>query len=820
MLATLYYLSGFNNYYSRQIKMPLARTVDEFLPWSVITTKPTNFNPTDGVDTAIDVNYNGLDDAIELDYLVVSSDNVNVDSKWFVVERKRNLTGQWSLTLHRDLMAEYFNEVCNSPVFIEKARLSLGNKLIFNKEGGITYNQIKKSEALLKDETGSGWLVGYLANNHEEKSFTISTADKTYPAPPIEYSTINNWVNNNKANINFAPSEIRYRITASKTDINAAYGSKARLWEYTYNSKGGLWSSYDKDAGDSRSNLYAENVSFTEAEGRLGEAIKAKQATLLPEAETLIRNGIAADSNFISASSLATLQNMSGSAWEQDGIVFTVGIEKVYTHLATKDITSNSGALFNTMLGIYRDDADIGAVQTTSGHTRVEGFKVQYFQDYYNITLNVLSATPADCTIKTSVNKLEDAPYKMFAIPYNNLSIRVGDTSYNNNSNVAKRLASSIATTYGGTGQSFLYDIQLLPYCPLRNAVVSNGVDLSDFTVDIDYTLASAGGTPQTVILWAEYSNFNLSIDYSIQVPQDSAIEFKVDNETKFVRLCSPNYSGAFEFKPTMNYGVSSFEVNCTYKPYQPYIHISPVFNSDSLYGGDYTDQRGLVCTGDFSIPVANDAWINYQIQNKSYEDSFNRQIENMETTYDINRKQAKTAGIIGSITAALGAGAGAGMVAQPFLGGVGGLAVGGATAAAAAATSLVGLSADLKAMDALHQESLSYAEDQYGYQLQNIKALPYTLGKVGAFTINNKIFPFLEFYEASTEEMDALRSKLKYNGFTVMTIGKISDYIAEDETFVQGQLIRLLPYDDNFSGIDYHTAVSIANELHKGVYI
>ena len=71
---------------------------------------------------------------------------------------------------------------------------------------------------------------------------------------------------------------------------------------------------------------------------------------------------------------------------------------------------------------------------------------------------------------------------------------------------------------------------------------------------NIDFTPVFIGnsGVPSTVIFWATESNFSFTINKKIDVPTDS-IEFKIDNETKFVRLCSPNYSGTFEFKPTMN---------------------------------------------------------------------------------------------------------------------------------------------------------------------------------------------------------------------------------------------------------------------------
>ena len=80
---------------------------------------------------------------------------------------------------------------------------------------------------------------------------------------------------------------------------------------------------------------------------------------------------------------------------------------------------------------------------------------------------------------------------------------------------------------------------------------------------------------------------------------------------------------------------------------------------------------------------------------------------------------------------------------------------------------------------------------------------------------INNKLYPFLEYYSCTDEEKTALRNKLIYNGMTVMTIGKPEEYIISgNPKFLQGQLIR---YNDGESS-DYHLITEIANEIHKGV--
>ena len=129
------------------------------------------------------------------------------------------------------------------------------------------------------------------------------------------------------------------------------------------------------------------------------------------------------------------------------------------------------------------------------------------------------------------------------------------------------------------------------------------------------------------------------------------------------MRLASPNYSNFFDISIERNLGVEYVNVDCTYKPYAPYLHLNPNFKG--LYGGDYDDVRGLICGGDFSIALTNDAWSTYQLQNKNYQSIFDRQIQQLETQDEIQRQIDKWragAGVLtgaasGAITGAMSSG-------------------------------------------------------------------------------------------------------------------------------------------------------------------
>ena len=276
-------------------------------------------------------------------------------------------------------------------------------------------------------------------------------------------------------------------------------------------------------------------------------------------------------------------------------------------------------------------------------------------------------------------------------------------------------------------------------------------------------------------------------------------------------KLVSPNYQGEFEFSVAKNYGVEQFNVDCTYKPYNPYIHINPNFRG--LYGSDFNDSRGLICNGDFSFGMIGDRFAEYELQNKNYQAMFNRQIQNMDVNNAIARQEAGwqiAAGAVsgtasGAITGAM-VGGGYGAIAGAVVGGI---------------TSIAGGIADYQNLGKRQEEAKSYAVDMYKYSLQNIQALPYSLTRCSALTANNKLYPFIETYSASDDEIQAFRDKLTYDGLTVLKIGTIRNYLkAGGTTMIKGEVIRFDEHTTNKLLNDTHLANEIYNEIKKGVYI
>ena len=306
------------------------------------------------------------------------------------------------------------------------------------------------------------------------------------------------------------------------------------------------------------------------------------------------------------------------------------------------------------------------------------------------------------------------------------------------------------------------------------------------------------------MLLWATTDNFELNIP--IKIPEEQTVlNKKIKNETEFIRIVAPNFSNSFQFDPQMNEGMDYVTVLCHYKPFNPYIKIQPNFKG--LYGSNFNDSRGLVCNGDFSLAQVTSAWADYELQNKNYQNIFNREIQNLQVTNSVQREREIWGIASGTVSAAVG-GAAAGAMA----GGIGGAIAGGLVGGGA---SLLGGRRDLELNDKLRNEALDYKRDMFGYNLQNIQALPQGLAKTSAISPDNKYVPFIEYYECTDTERQALQDKLTYNGYTIMRIGSIANYLQSSKSYIKGRIIRLEDISEDFDMLK-----AIADEIYKGVFI
>ena len=788
-MSTIYLLK-YNNYYNRIVKKE--DTLGAYLTQDCLldTFENVNFVPADGVDTTLVVKHEGPNP----DYLIVADGN-DIESRWFVVESDIIRGGQYRLTLHRDVIVDSYDLVVNAPCFIEKATLSNDDPFIFNSEN-MTFNQIKQSETLLKDETQSAWVVGYIPKDAFPDGATVTGDAILDDSADITVAGIENWEYYQYQNTDFNALLTDYTTTGEVRIKVSSSSATAPLKDVPFGvTKGGI--------------AYLDTITPGAGSPGYSVTVPYNQNDTIYAAEKAIKNGCPQQWNtgVVKASILLSLKEYIGAHSITEISDFTSLNNKIIydsnTQLYSRVILSkeiknesvriNSSTIPN--LYTYLDEkvtkevsAD-GMTFTIEGAANVNTYKTEFSYEAYRITLEQIPQQVTATISKPAARyHLEDQPYDMFAIPYSDdLEIyKNGTKLFNANKSIAVNIATQITAA---TGSANVYDVQLLPYCPVRYCILADGTfDVK--TAKVDY-VQDKNKNNIGIILWATTSSFTVNINKEIVSSNP-----KIENMTDRWRLCSPNFNGQFEFSVAMNGGVDYFNVDCTYKPFNPYIHVNPNFKK--MYGQDFNDARGLICAGDFSLPQVTNAWADYQLNNKNYENIFNREIQNLQV-----QQKAQRIGDIASTFGGIFGGAAGGALA-----GVGGAVVGGLISAAGGA-------ADIAINEKLRAEAMDYKRDMFGMQMGNIQALPSNITKTTAFTYNNKIFPILEYYTCTDEEKTALTNKLKYNGMTVGRIGKIADYLANaNDQYIKGRIIRIEGVSD-----DFHYYKAISDEIYKGAF-
>lgn len=824
-MYNLYYYQ-FNNYYNRQYKA-FDRLEDYGPPLGSLS---ANFEYGDGVNTTDilqHVSWNTL--AGVPDYLVVTDTANNILSRWFVIEAVKINGAQYRVFFRRDLFADFHDIIVSSPAFIEKASLRTTDPLIWNSEN-MTYNQIKKGELELKDNTKTPWVVGYYALKNptdDQSSGPVSVGIAEYDID----EEINGIANYSYYGWTQKPY---YYLTKAELQINSWFnrgGGECYQFHFFPETDGGYYSKYLINYQDRKGYLSGFYDNGDVALEALRNNFEGKNLQ-----QQFINTVLTIDG--ITQEQLATLQQQAYKIIKDTATnkIYKVNVQikpdnnwfKPNTDMAADPKYSTIYNLTNDTIGQYIFNTGFATVNPAWG---------------YNITQNQIifsldEITPTNghfINIDGGRRTLNDAPYCMFCLPYGEIDVRTGDGTANVfTTNKANAL--TIGAGLLANKKDFVYDCAILPFCPIekvRRLIGStNTLDVRELTDTVDYS-TSAFDIDQ-IILWADSSqgSFDISVadisapGMTIEQLQEilnfwgfnyskwDPIDAKVMSECSMYRLCSPNYASVFEYNLAKNAGINStditqdpyvFHVDYGYKPFNPYIRVAPMFGG--LYGTNFNDARGLILSGDFSITAITDKWQEYQLQNKNYQLAFDRQIENMEVQNKYGRMQ-DIANLVTGTAAGMTSGAMIGMM-------TGNPIVGAAGAGAAGIASLAGGIADLNINRNLRNEALDFTKDNFGFALGNIKALPHTLNKVSAINPNFRFFPILEIYDATEEEKNALRQKIKYNGMTVGRINTISAYVQEEPTYIKAQIIRIEGIQE-----DTHVLNEIANEANKGWYL
>ena len=410
------YLLNYENYYNRKCGPPLTSVIN-YNDYVLADYDNINFNPNDGVDTEIVVNYKGD----HPNYLLVVDDYPIVASRWYVIEGQRTRAGQLRLVLRRDLVADFYNNIIEAPAMIERGRLSAYDPYIFNDEG-MRFNQIKQSETLLKDETQIPWIIGYVAKAQEEtqpttiniaqpQSFDYTGSSITVWGPSGGTTGLNLGYYTNQ-NAQKSSNGVKYTHSIyARSSISQIYDT------FTY----GEDTSYRLKAvggGATRPSLVYPEGAYTENQYQkyLVRAFESQLDSLNTAASTAI---VANDSM------VATIQ-------EQEGKVVKIGENKYYRiHVMAQpftteiNVTTAQATYFQRMTRFCVETPIDKVNNLFSGEASANSFKLKAVGTQYYLSLEELT-NQINFTIPTTRRVLKDAPYSMFAIPYGSIAITSG----------------------------------------------------------------------------------------------------------------------------------------------------------------------------------------------------------------------------------------------------------------------------------------------------------------------------------------------------------------------------------------------------------
>ena len=786
------YLLNFNNYYNRIFRAYL--NFSDYSNHALYSFDNVNFDSGDGITTSLVVN-----SAAEADYLIETVQNSSgdelVNSRWFILESKFIRKDQCRLTLRRDVLADAYAKGVGLPwatVFAERGYVPNTSSLIYNSEGN-SYNQIKKSEKLIKDESESAWLVGYLAPNVFDNGNVTIQGSNTSVQYDYSFATLDE-MNLAFPGVGLIPTMLFYNFgSIDLRFLSLAEGNQTYMWRADFPNDMINYETTSLPAADAT--MIIRQANLPEAEGLLTDNF------LKPAVANIISDKLVLDYSSVSRESVTKIINnrdvIARVGTASGGYTYyQLSVGTAQSSVQKHEIRSTTAS--NTFEYLTNQMSQLGTAGVATGTP--DRYFLECIESYFSCYWRNIPVTANTIELKTTTAKVDSSPYYCFAIPYHSVRVIKGNETIITDPRESLLLARNIATQLG----SFCYDVQLLPYFPLQSYIDSMGrIDTTTMPDGTVAVLKSADEVARTFLFWITKPNFSFAVPDTI----DYSSEPKIQNETQFCRLNSPNYSASFDFSVAKNKGVTYWQVDCSYKPYQPYIHVAP--NWGGLYGSDFNDARGLICTGDFSIDLMTDKWQEYQIQNKNYNEIFNRQIQSLDLQQSIAKRQEIFGAVAGSLSGAM-SGATTGALAGGLPGAIGG-------GIAGLGISAVGGVMDIIDNQKLRDDARSSQFDMFNYQLGNVKALPNTLTKVSTYNINNKIYPFYEIYEATSEEIGALRQRLKWRGYNLGIIGQLSDFQVEGKYF-KGKLIRLEEVHDVSLG-DNHLLENYNSELQQGVY-
>ena len=397
-------------------------------------------------------------------------------------------------------------------------------------------NQIKQFEIPLKDETESGWVVGYIPSDafpKVEPAYDRVEKKVTIPMEAdLEIDNISDWSYwkycSNNPNYKFMADRAGKRKVTVKIRSERKYADSGRsvrcdmiTADYTFYPNSTDAGTYaQKNSGyitTSSGTLnypqwYQDYAPVTYMQGAISASICGKIFDS-------VRNNSAFNTalNTILGTDI-TIGDTAALRRLQDKIILEASTN---TYYRISIISTSEGNPITVTSNTTGGQAALNALKNAMNYITGAGGSLK--GDYTTFTASnsstsyAIQLTNVGVSLYVDLNSdrahLNDAPYDMFCIPFSDtLKLKYGETSFTCSKNIALSMATEIARDLGsGT----VYDVQLLPYCPNRTLVVNSSspsVILNLASVKYDLIKESVTNNPKSAVIWCTESTFQVPI--------------------------------------------------------------------------------------------------------------------------------------------------------------------------------------------------------------------------------------------------------------------------------------------------------------------
>lgn len=698
---------------------------------------------------------------------------------------------------------------------------------------GISLNKVKKAQLPIKSwDEDAQWLT----------IFYDLTADSTVRKITFDWSR--------NLNPDYTLAQMQSSFTSKGWSLSATGGT----WQYQRNYTNirkrirledtagtGIWAEYNIDISP-----YGTTVTLTnESHNINGNGSSSTTCGITPLRNYVAglnfdtaRNLTVSNFNYDSSSNYSSLRNQYDKTLisMSNGLARSSFTQSTFT--SSQQVTSQIDANLNSMLtGDIKLNGSINRATTFSSlgiaTASLEG-------QQFSVSFGTVPAT-GEIELPGGI-ALDNMYLGCITIPFgDNVTLTEGDNTYEISSDSIKSMTTSGWTHTG----SAIKDIQILPYCPnsvlnslFNNSPSSNNINITNLESYLKVPI-KVTATNQVLYYGVICSVASSSYRYNINLSSYFGEDKKMDSITKLVRLCNHNHKQFFEFNPALNNGVTAVSFEVTLKPFNTLYRICPVFNTEGLYGGNYSDGRGLIWEGGFSMAQVTDAWTEWALNNSTYKEVFDREVKSLEISNDVARQKetlayqtayqnaqtnidaTKTKAGIGGALGILGS------IGSFATGNIGG----GLLGLAGAAGSIGGGAASIKAQeevadrnlqtakqsqalnDTLRAEALSYKQDIFNLNIQAIEAKPGGIATSTEYSIINYYKAYIEVYDCTTPEKTYIDYILQYNGMKIDQIGSIKQWLIGDNSYIEGSLLFC-------EGLTPVISNAINAELSAGIYV